>query len=94
MRTKPKPSRGHSSALSHLAAQGRKFSDRLAQARRSITAHGAIIDANGKLSANPALRLEREAAETFLSTMRLLNLDSERRRPCSADETRPYEAIG
>jgi hypothetical protein len=54
------------------------------------TAHGAIIDANGKLSANPALRLEREAAQTFLSTMRLLNLDRARRRPLG----RPGRAVG
>ena len=64
--------------------------DRLAQARASIEAHGAIIETNGKLTANPAVKLERESHQTFLSAMRLLNLDSDRRRPIG----RPARPVG
>jgi hypothetical protein len=64
--------------------------DRLTEARASIAKHGAVIEQNNRLTANPAVKIEREAMTAFLSAMRLLNLDTERRKPIG----RPPRPIG
>jgi phage terminase small subunit len=64
--------------------------DRLTEARAAIAKHGAVIEQNNRLTANPAVKIEREAMTAFLSAMRLLNLDTERRKSLG----RPPRPIG
>ncbi len=54
--------------------------DRLKEAQSSIKSHGAVVSFKGKLSTNPACRLEKEARDGFLSAMRVLSLGRQKRR--------------
>jgi phage terminase small subunit len=64
--------------------------DRLTEARAAIAKHGAVIEHNGRLTANPGVKIEREATTAFLSAMRLLNLDDARRKRIG----RPVQPVG
>jgi hypothetical protein len=59
-----------------LLARASECLDRIRQAQAAIDQHGAILLVNGKPTANPASKLEKESRDGFYAALRLLNVDS------------------
>jgi len=58
-----------------LLARASECLDRIRQAQGAIDKHGVILLVNGKLTANPASKLEKESRDGFYAALRLLNVD-------------------
>jgi hypothetical protein len=59
-----------------LLARASECLDRIRQAQAAIDQHGAILLVNGKPTANPASKLEKESRDGFYAALRMLNVET------------------